>query len=152
MARRDYYNFTHYLLPHTVFNFTEITINQILRNKDKFAEKLKCGWETIEIEEGEERSTAPSFSFEIQEINDNNTLIILKIPEAAKFLEATFVGIVFDENFNVRYFTYELGEDCEVGRYHLCEWTPKWAHLNYGINMEYNTEDFINKVRKAVNL
>jgi hypothetical protein len=144
--RMDYYKFTHYFLPHTVFNFPEITIGQILENKEKYAEKLKIVWKKIELEDNQQRSIAPNFSIDLKKINDNTTLIVLKIPEAP------YIGIVFDKEFNIRYFTYEVGKDCDKGTYHLCEWSKKWNHSNYGINSECSTEQFVSEVRRTLNL
>lgn len=152
MTRRDYYNFTHYLLPHTVFKFPEMTISNILGDKEKFAETLKVVWKTIELEDNVERSIAPSFSFGIEKISDNTNLIILNIPEATEFLEAPFVGIVFDKKFNVRYFTYEINKQDNKECYFLCEWEKEWRHVNYSSYDNRNVKTFLNEIKHIINL
>ncbi len=147
-ARIDYYKFTHYFFPYILFNFSETVIKQILKNKECFAEKLILGWDDIGIEEDYQRSDAPSLSFEIENIDESSTLIILKIPEARGVLEAPFIGIYFNKEYKVRYFTYEIAESYDENCYFLCEWTKEWHHINYNSNVKCDISIFIKEIKK----
>lgn len=150
--RMDYYKFTHYFLPHTLFNFSEVAIGQILKDKEKFAQKLKLTWRSIKLEGNEQRSQAPSFSFEIKKINDNYTLIVLKIPEAKDALEAPFIGIVFNKKYKVRYFTYEIAESLGDKCYLLCEWDQSWNHKNYMSSLECDINKFVEEIKNIISM
>lgn len=145
--RQDYYKFTHFLMPHTIFNYGRLFVYRLLRDEEAFMENLKSTWSSIELEEPELRNDSPNFSIEIIYPNIEHTVIIVSIPEATEPLEADYIGITYDENDNFRYFTYEIGKgEHEETLYFLFEWTSTGEHINYGSYESRDKAGFIKEI------
>ena len=149
--REDYYKFTHYLMPHTVFNYGRLMIYRMERNENSFIEELKRTWSTIELEKPQLRNVSPSFGIETIQLTVEHTGIITCIPEASEAQEAMYLAIVFDTTDNFRYFTYEIGKEKEAEPlYFLCEWTQNRQHINYGPHSESDKKIFINNLSEQL--
>lgn len=150
-VREDYYKFLHRLFPTTIFKFKKFVIEKILENADEFINSLKRSWNSIEITKDEVRSECPNFKIEIRQMDKDNGFIILTVPEAKENSEALCAGILFDKQYNVRYFTYEIGIGLDKRQvYYLCEWTYDWKHLNHGCYETNDIDTFIKEVSKVV--
>ena len=142
-CREDYYHFTHYFMPHTIFNYGRLMINSIQRNEDYFIEELKRTWATIELEKPQLRNVTPNFIMDTIQLTIEHAGIIISIPEATESHEAMYIAIVFDITDNFRYFTYEIGKGRQEDTlYYLCEWTPEWKHINYGTHKDRDKKIF----------
>ena len=149
--REDYYQFTHYFMPHTIFNFGRLMINSIQRNEDYFIEVLKRAWSTIELENPQLRNVTPNFVIDTIQLTIEHTGIIISIPEASESHEAMYIAIVFDIKDNFRCFTYEIGKGIRGNTlYFLCEWTPEWKHINYGTHNERDKNIFTNNLSELL--
>ena len=148
--REDYYKFTHYLVPYTVFSYGRLMIYRMEKNENSFIEELKRTWAAIELEKPQLRNEYPSFGIETIQLTVEHTGII-SIPEASESQEAMYIAIVFDTTDNFRYFTYEIGKGNQ-GRplYFLCEWTQSQQHINYGPHPERDKKIFINNLSEQL--
>ena len=112
-----------------------------------YARKLNRLWLEIPLKKSKLRNESPLFKIDIKSINKEINLIVIKIPTAKEELEAYYLGVAYDENYNVRYFTYEVtkgpGNDM---LYALCEWTKDWSHINYGFYPDNNIATFTNNI------
>lgn len=150
--REDYYRFAHYFFPYSVFKYPQLMIDNIKTGQDRFILRLKNIWNTIPLENAELRNTSPNFNIEFGNITERDFLIRIEIPEANEELEARYLGISYDENYKVRYFTYEIGQDLDGNRnYVLCEWTPEWNHIVYEFYKDDNKDIFIKGIKKIYN-
>lgn len=141
--REDYYKFSHKLLPQAFFSFGKTTIERILENKEQFIKKLKYTWESMQLD-SRVRRKAPSFEIDIRELDSTYSLIVVKIPEANKPMETPYIGVLFDKDYNIRYFTYEISNEINgKHEYLMCEWTQQWEHLNYGLQEDGEYETFL---------
>ncbi|PJI10208.1 MULTISPECIES: hypothetical protein [Clostridium] len=148
MYREDYYKFSHYLLPYSIFKFGNVIIKRILEDEEEFIESLKVSWNSIELEGNSIRSNPPSFDIDNIKIDENKTLIIIKIPEAKEERETSYIGIGFNKNNDFRYFTYEIGKGLHYEKiYFLCEWTKKFNHINHGMYSSNDIENFIDDIK-----
>jgi hypothetical protein len=148
--REDYYNFSHYILPYNVFNFKGMILKSII--KDTSCEDLKRSWDCVTVDNGI-KSESPSFEMCLEKIDDDRSLIIIKIPEAKEVRETPFIGIIFDENFNeLRYFVLEITEKLYgYSGFFLCEWSKEWNHINHKFYKELLSKDeFYKAVVKAI--
>ena len=132
-TREDYYKFAHYLFPYMMFNYGKAVIGQMTKEKDIFAQRLRKNWENIKIENTINRSIPPNFHIDIKRLDVIHNLIVVTLPEASEAWETPYIGITFDDNCDIKYFTYEIGKisDSQEG-YFLCQWTPDWKHINHG--------------------
>lgn len=143
ICREDYYKFAHKYLPNTFFKYGEIAINMAVDDKLRYAEKLKQTWKSMQLE-GMLKKKYPSFEIDIKNIDEEYSLIIIEIPEARKAYETPFIGVLYNKEYNVRYFTYEIAEEFGgENAYFLCEWTEKWDHINHCICRDRKVETFI---------
>lgn len=147
-CREDYYNFSHYYLPHIVFNFTKIFIYKILKNKDGLADTLMNTWSggNTDTRNEKTKNEHPHISIDIKKLNDVYSLILFNIKEAKHYLETPYLGVLFDTNYKVRYFTFEI--DFEEKSYLLCEWTPVWNHIAYSFHKQASKDIFIEGIKK----
>jgi hypothetical protein len=149
--REDFYKFSHYFLPNKLFNSEGAIINRKLKNKEILTEALISIWQSIEIEDYSTKNILPEFSIEVRRMDNCNSIIVIKIPEAREELEALYIGIIFDKNFKIRYFTYEIGVNSyqEKG-YYLFECTINWENINYGFFKGNRIEKFINYIEEVL--
>lgn len=151
MYREDFYKFSHYFLPNKLFNSEGSVINRKLKNKDILEEALINIWQNIEMEDYSTKNILPEFSIEVRRMDNCNSIIVIKIPEAREELEALYIGIIFDKNFKIRYFTYEIGVNPHQEKgYYLFECTINWESINYGFFKESRIETFINYIEEAL--
>jgi hypothetical protein len=145
--REDYYKFSHLLLPHTVFNYGRVAIDRVKKDKNAFVLDLKRSWQSIQIESNDSRNDAPSFQIDIRKLDVIHNLIILTIPETIEVWETPYIGITFDDAYNIRYFTYEIGKTIEDKLvFFLCQLTKSGEHINYGKFEELNVELFVSEI------
>ncbi|MCR3760580.1 hypothetical protein [Clostridium felsineum] len=148
MYREDYYKFSHYFLPYSLFKFGNLIIKRILEDKDGFIKNLKTSWRNIELEKSFVRSNPPSFEIDNIEINKAKSLIVVKMPEAKEEKEALYIGIGFNKKNDIRYFTYEIGKGIHFEDvYFLCEWTKELKHINHGVYSNKDIGNFIGDIK-----
>jgi len=135
MYREDYYKFANELIPHKVFNNGRLVVYRLLRNEEQFIQELKSTWLTIELENSQFRSVSPDFKMEIVQVDFEHTAIIISVPEAYLPQEAINIAIVYDNDDNFRYFTYEIshGEE-DRAQYSVNEICSNWEKIDYGIH------------------
>jgi hypothetical protein len=148
--REDYYKFSHVLFPISIFEHGQQIIQKILKDKDSFINVLKNAWNGIVIEKGI-KNVSPSFKINLLDnIKNPYSLIVIEIPEARESTETPYVGIVFDKDYNIRYFTYEIekefGEEC----YFLCEWAQNRTRMNYGEHMKKDLNIFTQSITTLI--
>ena len=152
MYREDYYKFAHHFFPYTVFKYPKALINNIIMNKDMFAKNMTLQWGKIPLKNSTCRNKAPIFKIELIKVNENISLIVIKVPTAKEELEAYYMGVSYDKNYNIRYFTYEIAKGFKDNAlYAMCEWTPAWDHINYGLYSDNNITTFTNNVESVYN-
>lgn len=151
MFRDDYYKFTYELMPNIVFNSGQLMIYRLLRNEGKFIEDLKIAWSNIELQNQKHRNDPPSFTMDIVQLNFEHTAIIISIPEAYMSQEAIYMAIVYDNDDNFRYFTYEIteGKQGESG-YLVKEFYLNKSSTNYGFCIEKDKNVFKSKLSEIV--
>ena len=116
-------------------------------HKAVFAKHLTAIWLQIPLEKSKLRNESPVFELDIKSINKEVSLIVIKIPSAIEELEALYMGVAYDKNYNVRYFTYEIAKGIESQtQYALCEWTLVWDHINHGFHTDNNMATFTNNI------
>ncbi|URZ01259.1 hypothetical protein [Clostridium felsineum] len=151
MYREDYYKFSHYFLPNFLFKFGDIIIKRMLENKEEFIESLKISWNSIELEKSFTRNDPPSFEINNINIDEDKSLIIIKIPEAKEERETPYIGIGFNKSNDIRYFTYEIGKGLHYEEiYFLCEWTRELKHINHGMYSDNDIENFVNEIKSLL--
>ncbi|URZ04145.1 hypothetical protein [Clostridium felsineum] len=122
MYREEYYKFSHEFLPNSLLKFGDVIIKRVLEDKNEFVKSLKESWKNIELEKSFIRSDPPSFKIDNLNINKTKFLIIIKVPEAKEEREALYIGIGFNKENDIRYFTYEIGKGLHYENvYFLCE-------------------------------
>jgi hypothetical protein len=143
-CREDYYKFAHKLLPKTAFKHSKPFIERVETDLDLFIYGLKNCWKSIQIDKNHKRSSVPEFEAYLLPLTEEQTLISIIMPDAKKLIEAPFIGIVYDRDHNIRYFTYEIGRGAP-GQivYFLCEWTEKGNHLNHALYHELDINNFM---------
>jgi hypothetical protein len=103
------------------------------------------------MEDYSTKNILPEFSIEVRRMDNCNSIIVIKIPEAREELEALYIGIIFDKNFKIRYFTYEIGVNPHQEKgYYLFECTINWENINYGFFKEIRIEKFINYIEEVL--
>jgi hypothetical protein len=150
-VREDYYKFAHYLLPNTAFKNKKIFVDRAVNNPGLFIFGLKNSWKSIQVDSNQKKSVVPEFEVETKVLTKDHSLIIIKTPSAKRIMEAPLIGVIYDKEYNMRYFTYEIGKG-EPGmlRYFLCEWTSDWKHINYGSSADLVIDDFIKGIEEQL--
>ncbi|MEQ8154882.1 MAG: hypothetical protein ABRQ25_08380 [Clostridiaceae bacterium] len=135
MYRKDYYKFANELMPNKVFNNGRLMVYRLLRNEEQFIQELKSTWPTIDLENPQFRSAEPDFKMEIVQADFEHTAIIISMPEASLPQEAINIAIVYDNDDNFRYFTYEINYGIEDRtQYSLNEICSNGEKIDYGIH------------------
>jgi hypothetical protein len=146
-TREDYYKFAHYLFPYMMFNYGKDVISQLTRDKDFFIQNLKKNWEHIRIENNACRSISPNFQVDIKKLDVIHNLIVVTLPEASEAWETPYIGITFDDNYSMKYFTFEIGKKAGNEKcYFLCQWTQDWQHINNGSYDAADVDLFIKEI------
>lgn len=134
----------HKTLPCYVFRNTELFLKIIGTRSDKQICKLiNSLWEICKIETGED-----SLIYIPQVIRREYmdfTVLVLTMPTPKIGLEAFYVGIVYNDACEVRYFVLENSmtkPDDAVAC--LCEWTKDGNHIHYRFTNSIELEHFIN--------
>ncbi|CAB1249293.1 hypothetical protein ACFHWD_20435 [Clostridium sp. MT-14] len=148
--REDYYKFSHVIFPISLFKYRKQFIQKIKKEGDSFSTILKKGWNSIVIEKGI-RNAPPSFKINLlNNIKNSYSLIVIEIPEARESTETPYIGIVFDKDYNIRYFTYEIEKEFGKKCYFLCEWSQDRTHINYGEHMDKNLNTFTQSITDLI--
>lgn len=79
-------------------------------------------------------------------------MAIIHVPEASEAMEAPYIGIVFDKEFNARYFTYEIGDYMDKDYCAVCEWSLNREHVSWQIHNECSLENFIREIMTIIKL
>ncbi|URZ04122.1 hypothetical protein [Clostridium felsineum] len=151
MYREEYYKFSHEFLPNSLFKFGDVIIKRVLEDREEFVESLKESWKNIELEKSFIRSDPPSFKIDDLNIDKTKSLIIIKVPEAKEEREALYIGIGFNKENDIRYFTYEIGKGLHYENvYFLCEWTRELKHINHGMYSNNDIESFVDEIKSLL--
>ena len=148
----------HYVLPYYLKNHEDRLLDafvmlendpEIFLKYMRFLVFMHCEATDKELE-----NTAAAFEMTEEGIDEGVVFVILKMPEAKKFLEAEFLLFVFiaqDNEAYVRYFTYELGKGIDKQQvYFVCEWAKNGDHLNYNCLEDSSMESFANMVKEIL--
>ena len=134
-------------MPHLVFNHGLTLVDRVMKDKKSFIKGMRSSWLTIQLESSDRRSMTPNFTVDKISINAEYSGIIITIPEAVNKHEAVYIGIIYDKDYNFRYYTYEIGEGNEgETQYFLCECTSMGNHLNYSFNPKRDKSLFIEEL------
>jgi hypothetical protein len=148
--RKDYYEFSHKLLPESFFNYSKQIIQKLEKDPESFIPALKRTWNRT-FSQTKFNDISPNFKVKISNnVKNSYSIITIEIPEAKEDLETPFIGITFDANYSIRYFVYEIDKSLGCCSYFLCEWTKDYKHLNYGIYLEKNINSFVNAITNLI--
>lgn len=140
--RSSRYWLAHKILPNYIFTNTKLFLEKVCSGSDAEVYRfINFLWERAQRKVAEKPIVyMPQVIKEERE--DTKVLVIsMPIPEAA--LEAYYVGVVYNDAKEVRYFVLEssklIEEDVMAC---MCEWTKGGKHLNYGFTKDIAVENF----------
>ena len=140
-------------MPYFVFKQGRSLVDRVMKDKKSLIKGMKSSWLTIQLESTDRRSMTPNFTVDKISINAEHSGIIITIPQAVEDHEAVYLGIIYDKDYNFRYYTYEIGEGNEGETlYFLCECTSMGNHLNYSSHPERDKSVFIKELTRLFDI
>lgn len=163
MNRSDHYAFAHDLLPHLLFHQEDIFFQEMNKGYENFLDYLKWIWQESL---GEEDRPLPDFHFFLLDLNTQIHLCLIEMPEPEMVTDPLYIGIVYGQHMNSRYFLYEVGfsfdqleqihHEMDVMDYldylFVCEWTPSREHYNYGSHQDPKISYFVEQIKEILGL
>jgi len=157
MVSSEYF-FVHRLIPRYVRECEEELLEKFRLNKIEkgaFLNYMNTLW--FEVCDGigeQEKRQASNFEIVIENINDNISLLAIKMPEPKGMPEAKYIAFLFflDTPERIRYFTYELNLNSETkeNSFFVCEWSKNGDHLNYGDFSKPDLKCFTNAIKNIL--
>ena len=140
--RSSKYWLAHKDLPNYIFNNTNLFLEKICSGEDADIYRfINFLWERTQ-----RRAAEKPVIYMPQVIRKERSgvkVLVVSMPDPEAVLEAYYVGIVYSDTKEIRYFVLESSRSVEWGvAACMCEWTKEGKHLNYGFTKDIKIENF----------
>ncbi|MDA3731298.1 hypothetical protein PBV87_07370 [Niameybacter massiliensis] len=141
--RSSRYWLAHKILPNYIFTNTKLFLEKVCTGSDTDVYRfINFLWERAQRKVAEKPTVyMPQV---IKEEREDTKVLVMSMPIPEATLEAYYVGVVYNNAKEVRYFVLEssnLVEEDVIAC--MCEWTKDGKHLNYGFTKDIAIENFI---------